>query len=268
MSSPVSAPRAAACITFRPLARGALLHTSSVRSLRRNTFFLHSRVVGRTNGDFPETLAPVVLPGRKALPSGARIHALGRGAAWPSAAALAGSRWRLLVSPGGATLLAVYLPRHDREGHPVIPEANMAYHFRTHRFWGNGWYDNSGNIQGISPFMLIGPGDEPDPGDVAAICKALESFPSAFEEVGLPDLGGVLSSTKSENSAVRQAAAQMLGSYWVAAKLAIPALEGMRGHDSNLRVRVTAAVSLVRLRKLMARHRSDLKWTESLFEEP
>jgi hypothetical protein len=164
-------------------------------------------------------------------------------------------------------LLAVYLPPHDREGHAGIPEANMAYHFRTHRFWGNGWYDNSGNIQGISPFMLIGPRDEPDPGDVAAICKALEGFLSRFEEVGVPDLDRLVSSTKSDNSAIRQAAAQMLGSYRPAAKFAIPALEGMSGHDPNLRVRVAAAGSLVRLRKLAARHRSDLEWTESLFEE-
>ncbi|NIM06778.1 MAG: hypothetical protein GTN65_14440 [Armatimonadetes bacterium] len=174
------------------------------------------------------------------------------------------SRRRLFSSSDGNILVSVY---PDAEvfttwrGTAKVNKANLAYDLRTGQYYGNGFYEGSEDIEGISPFILIGEDDEPDPGDVEEICSFVENQdfrPYSIEELsGIPRLEVLQKETLHPNPRVRLATAQILGHYWRESEKAAEMLGRIAAHDADRKVREAAHSALDLLNRLVEKHEAD-----------
>jgi hypothetical protein len=93
----------------------------------RSRFLLYSRVVGRIHGDY-QHLVKLVPP--KKL-SAASIKEAG----WVGDSDSASQSWKLLSSPNGSTLVAIYAPPQTSQHQQTTVQARMAYDLKARKFY-------------------------------------------------------------------------------------------------------------------------------------
>ncbi len=208
--------------------------------LEKGRLFLRTRVLGRTNCDYPYYWTSVVRSKTMAKAQRARAG------------------WRLVSNPN-ATMLVALLPRSENHsGDRPTTETNMVYDLRTRRFYGNGLYEKSLDIRVLSPFILLGDHDEPDPADVNAICSFMENNQHYGDVPGESGIDALAQDAENTNPSIRLATAQILGHYWHEWKLARQTLKRMATSDTDVRVRETARSALALLDNLVKQHQGEL----------
>ncbi|NIM05704.1 MAG: hypothetical protein GTN69_13285 [Armatimonadetes bacterium] len=233
--------------------------------LERDQFFLNTRVVGLTNGDSPRYWASVVLP--KGMPpvKDSTERDTFWSTRWITGFTSHPSRQMLVSSPDGNILVSVYPDAEEfTTAHATVKvnKANLAYDLRTGEYYGAPACKGSKDIEGISPFILIGEDDEPDPGDVEEICSFVEKqdlLPSSSNyHSGVPYIEVLQKETLHPNPHVRLATAQILGHYWQESEKAAEMLGRIAAHDADRKVREAAHSALDLLNSLVEKHRDDL----------
>jgi hypothetical protein len=122
----------------------------------------------------------------------------------------------------------------------------------THKFYSDNLTDKSEYIETLSPFILIGPKDTPDPSDVDAVCAYL-----AQKNRSLDFIAALIAEKENPNPKVRVATARILGNAWSMADEASAALEQMANADSEVAVSAAAKTALIELKTLVEKHRPE-----------